>query len=286
MRSESTILRVDKQAGRWEAVPVALITDERLGFDTRGFAVWLVSKPDGWEIRAGALPYLLKDRTAPWGHVGRDKARRFMRELERAGYLARTRTRRPDGRWVWRSVFTSSSPTIDALAVDGSAVDGSSVDGKGVDLYQTLNYIRRIQSTLNYTTAGPAQETVGPTKETVFPTVLSGAYRAPARTLIADCPPEQRQAVLDEVAALHDRGALRGSPIGLLHRLVERANDGTFTPSYAVSYREKHRREAIERARPFEQRKQGSASAPVHAAKTADRVMSALRAKRKSSESL
>jgi hypothetical protein len=68
--------------------------------------------------------------------------------------------------------------------------------------------------------------------------------------------------------------------------LVERANDGTFTPSYAVSYREKHRREAIERARPFEQRKQGSASAPVHAAKTADRVMSALRAKRKSSESL
>ena len=93
MRSESTILRVDKQAGRWEAVPVVLITDERLGFDTRGFAAWLVSKPDGWEIRAGALPYLLKDRTAPWGHVGRDKSRRFMRELERAGESRARRVR-------------------------------------------------------------------------------------------------------------------------------------------------------------------------------------------------
>jgi hypothetical protein len=91
MSSESTILRVDKKAGRWEAIPVALIADDRLGFDTRGFAVWLISKPDGWEIRAGALPYLLKDCTAMRGHVGRDKARRFLRELERGGYLVRTR---------------------------------------------------------------------------------------------------------------------------------------------------------------------------------------------------
>jgi hypothetical protein len=285
MRSESTILRVDKKAGRWEAIPVALITDERLGLDTRGFAVWLMSKPDGWEIRAGALPYLLKDRTATRGHVGRDKARRLLRELERAGYLVRTRTQGRNGRWVWRSVFTVSSLTIDALAVDGSSVDGSSVDGKGVDIYQTDNY-RRIQSTLNHPTAGANREAVGPTKETILPIVLAGAYRGSARKLIAACPPEQRQAVLDEVATVHARGAIRGSPIGLLHRLVERAHQGTFTPSYAVPYRETRRREAIERARPFEQRKQGSATAPVHAAKTADRVLSALRAKRKSSESL
>jgi hypothetical protein len=285
MASESTILRVDKQAGRWEAVPVALITDERLGFDTRGFAVWLMSKPDGWEIRAGALPYLLKDRNTSRGHLGRDKARRFLRELERARYLVRTRTRDGNGRWVWRSVFTACSLTIDALAVDGSSVDGSSVDGKGVDLIQTLNYSTRIQSTLNHTTAGATQEVVCAINEAVFPTLLCGAYRASAQTLIAGCPLEQRQAILDEIGALHARGAIRGSSIGLLHRLVERANDGTFTPSYAVSYREKHRREAIDRARPLEHRKREPPSAPVHGAKTADRVMSALLAKRKSSES-
>jgi hypothetical protein len=281
MRSESTILRVDKKAGRWEAIPVALITDERLGLDTRGFAVWLMSKPDGWEIRAGALPYLLKDRTATRGHVGRDKARRLLRELERAGYLLRTRTQGRNGRWVWRSVFTASSLTIDALAVDGSSVDGSSVDGKGVDLYQTHNYSTRIQSIPNQTTAGATQEVVGPTKAVVFPSVLLGAYRASARALIDACPSEQRQAVLDEVAALHDRGAIRGSPIGLLHRLVERAHQGTFTPSYAVPYREKRRREAAERARQLGEEARDPTGAAVHVAKAADRVLSAIRTKRK-----
>ncbi len=286
MASESTILRVDKKAGRWEAVPVALITDERLGFDTRGFAVWLMSKSDGWEIRAGALPYLLKDLNASRGHVGRDKARRFLRELERGGYLVRTRTRGDNGRWLWRSVFTASSLTIDALAVDGSSVDGSSVDGKGVDLYQTDNYIRRIQSIPNQPTAGATREVVGPTNGTLLPTVLSGPYRASARALIAACPPEQRQAVLDEVAALHDRSAIRGSPIGLLHRLVERANQGTFTPSYAVPYREHSRREAHKRSRQIELRGKDPEGAPEHLARAMDGVLSGLRAKGKSSRSL
>jgi hypothetical protein len=284
MAVESTILRVDKQAGRWEAIPVALITDERLGFDTRGFAVWLVSKPDGWEIRAGALPYLLKDRTATRGHVGRDKARRLLRELERAGYLVRTRTQGRNGRWVWRSVFTTSALTIDALAVDGSSVDGSSVDGKGVGIYQTDNY-RRIQSTLNQPTSGSNREAVGPTKETILPIVLAGAYRAAARKLIAACPPEQGQAVLDEVAAVHARGAIRGSPIGLLHRLVERAHQGTFRPSYAVPYREKRRREAAERERQSGEDARDPTGSAVHVAKAADRMLSALRAKRKPIES-
>jgi hypothetical protein len=282
--SESTILRVDKQAGRWEAVPVALISDERLGFDTRGFAVWLMSKPDGWEIRAGAMPYLLRDRNAARGHIGRDKARRFLRELEGTGYLARTRTRGENGRWRWHSVFTASSLTIDALAVDGSSVDGSSVDGKGVDIDQTHNYSTRIQSIHNQPTAGATQEVVGPTKATLIPSVLSGAYLASARALIDACPVEQRQPVLDEVAALHDRGAIRGSPVGLLHRLVERANQGTFTPSYSIPYCEQSRR-AHKHSLQIEQRSKGPGGAPEHVAKTADSVLSALRAKRKSSES-
>jgi len=282
MSAELMILRVDKQAGRWEAVPVGLITDERLGFDTRAFAVWLMAKPDGWEIRAGALPYLLKDETAPAGHVGRDKARRFFRELERTGYLTRTRIRGRDGRWLWKSVFTSCPVTIDALAVDGSAVDGSSVDGKGVDLIHTDNY-RRNQSTLNQPTAKDTQEVVGPLKGMIFPSVLSGAYRASAQALIAACPSEQAQAVLDEVAAVHARGTLRGNPIGLLHRLVERAQEGTFTPSYGVAYSDSRCREAGGRRAHREQRNRGSVGAPVHVGKTADCVMLGLQAKRKSS---
>lgn len=281
MSSESTILRVDKKAGRWEAIPTALITDDRLGFDTRGFAVWLISKPDGWEIRAAALPYLLKDCTGTRGHVGRDKARRFLRELERAGYLVRTRTRGIHGRWLWRSVFTAISLTIDALAVDGSSVDGSTVDGKGVDLYQTDNYIRRIHSKLNHPTATDAQEAVGSTRETALPTVFTGAYRASARALIGACPLEQRQAVLDEVAALHGHSAIRGSPIGLLHRLVERANQGTFTPSHGIRYGEQGRKPSGTNSHSSERPGASSQGAPVHISRAASSMLSDLRVNRK-----
>lgn len=281
MSSESTILRVDKKAGRWEAIPVALIGDDRLGFDTRGFAVWLISKPDGWEIRAAALPYLLKDCTATRGHVGRDKARRFLRELERAGYLVRTRTRGNGGRWLWRSVFTATSLTTDALAVDGSSVDGSTVDGKGVDLYQTDNYIRRIHSKLNHPTAGNAQEAVGSTGEAVLPAVLTGTYRASARALMRTCPPEQRQAVLDEVAALHGRSAITGSPIGLLHRLVERANQGTFRPSHGIRYGEEGRKASHANSHSAERPSASSQRGPEHIARAASSTLSGLRVKRK-----
>lgn len=51
-----------------------------------------------------------------------------------AGYLTRTRTRDPNGRWLWHTVFSA----IDGFAVDGSAMGGGTVDGKPVDNSHTL----------------------------------------------------------------------------------------------------------------------------------------------------
>jgi len=199
--------------------------------------------------------------------------------------LVRTRTRGSNGRWLWRSVFTASSLTIDALAVDGSSVDGSTVDGKGVDLYQTDNYIRRNHSILNHPTARATQGVVASTSGAAFPAVLTGAYRASARALIGACPPEQRQAVLDELAALHDRSAIRGSPIGLLHRLVERANQGTFTPSHGIQYREQSYKESPDNSHQSDRRSKSSQGAPEHIFRAANSMLSGLRLKRKSARS-
>ncbi len=52
-----------------------------------GFAAWLLAKRPGREIRAGALPYLLTKNGGPGEHIGRDKVRRFFRELKAAGYV-------------------------------------------------------------------------------------------------------------------------------------------------------------------------------------------------------
>lgn len=128
-----SIIRVDKRTGRWEAIPRSLIEDERLSLQARWFAIWLASRSPDWEIRASVLPRLLKDTTRRNGHLGRDTTKRLLRELQRCGYLVRSRTRTPTGRWCWQSAFRSvADPTI-----AGFTVDGSSVDGKGVDLQRS-----------------------------------------------------------------------------------------------------------------------------------------------------
>jgi hypothetical protein len=71
--------------GQWVPISRALIDDVRLQFDTRAIASWLIAKPDGWEIRLVAPPYLLQQRAGPGEHVGRDRVRRMLRELENAG---------------------------------------------------------------------------------------------------------------------------------------------------------------------------------------------------------
>jgi hypothetical protein len=238
--ADDSIIRVEKIAGKWEAIPRALIDDDRLNPDARWLAGWLGSQPPGWEIRAGVLPTLLKVATRPSGHLGREVTQRMLRELRQCGYLVRTRSRTPSGHWCWRSVFrmVPPSPTMDGLAVDGSAVDGSTGDGKGVDLLHTDQVILN-QYTLTTTTDAPAADPVAQSEVVVsneirYPTCFEGERLAAARVLILNCPPELRQAVLDEVDAIHSARRVR-SPIGLLYRLVERANEGQFVPNLSAA---------------------------------------------------
>ena len=218
----------------------ALIDDSRLQFDTRAIANWLLAKPDGWQIRLGVLPYLLQQRAGPGERMGRDRVRRMLRELENAGYLTRTRSQKPDGRWVWRIEFsdTPAPSTIDGSAVDGSAVDGSTVAGSGVDISNTLNQ-SRVDKLIGTTTTPDVQAAqsgavVVPVLQIQWPAILNGRYVEAASRLIGACPPEQRQAVLDEIAAMHARARVR-SPLGLLKSLVDKAKRGEFSPNHSLS---------------------------------------------------
>jgi hypothetical protein len=236
--TQQSILRVDQRAGRWEAIPAALINDDRLGLDTRGFAAWLLARPSGWEIRATALPKLLSSGVS---RVGREKARRMLRELECAAYLTRTRRRGRNGCWIWDFSFrptpfcgNTSSVTIDGLAGGGSAVDGSAVDGKPVHYLHTLVSNRRDQDKLKPTTTAPAapetEAVVGESMEIRFPEFLTGNHLASARKLLAQCPEDQRQGVLDELSAMAAQGVVR-YPMGLLRCLVAKATEGRFVPN-------------------------------------------------------
>ncbi len=246
VNSESTpgddVLRIKRRARGWEPVPRALITDVRLQFDTRGFAAWLLAKPPGWEIRAGALPYLLKKERGPGEHIGRDKVRRFFRELEAAGYVTRRRMRKADGQWRWQIEFTDTPPTtpthpgtVDGSAVDGSATGGTAVDGSGVDVLQTLNHSRLDQCKPHTTAAHQGDKAIGADQrdQLRYPDCLRGRPVDSLWGLLAACPGDLRQAVLDEVDAMHNIGKVR-NPIGLLSVLARKAGLGQFAPNHSI----------------------------------------------------
>jgi hypothetical protein len=232
-----SIIRVDTSAGRWEAVPKALIEDSRLSAEARWFAIWLCARPVGWEIRTSGLTRLLKDQSRPSGQLGRDLVRRMLRELEDAGYLVRTRMRDADGRWVWSHSLNATpqvASTIDGLAGDGPAVAGATVDGEGVDLLQTeliqtKTYLKRTTTTTDPPNSNPSAQNVGVVSidSLQFPEVLTGDAQRLAISLIGQCPNELRQAVLDQIAVYQQQGNVR-SPLGLLYRLVQRAKIGEF----------------------------------------------------------
>lgn len=245
---EPSLLRIKQRKRNWVPISRALIDDARLQFDTRGVANWLIAKPDGWQIRLSALPYLLQQRAGPNERMGRDRVRRILRELEHAGYLSRARSKKSDGRWVWRIEFSDTpaslhreTSTMGGSAVDGSAADGSPVDGQGVDITHTLNNSRLDKLIPTTTTAGDAESetvVVGSETEIHYPKILQGDCLASAHKLIEGCPPQYRQPVLDEIGAMHAAGRVR-SPLGLLKSLVDKAGGGQFVPSHSLSLRSK-----------------------------------------------
>jgi hypothetical protein len=253
LSATQSILRVDHSTGRWKAIPMALLNDDRLGLDTRGFAAWLLARSEGWKILATALPRLLTSKVE---HVGREKTRRILRELEAAGYLTRSQHRTSDGRWVWDICFrptpladTPARVTMDGLAVDGSAADGSATGGKPLDIPQILIRSDSDQciSERPTTTADPETEktVVGDLEGVRFPEFLSGSQLASAKKLLTGCPRDDAQAVLDEVAAMVDQHVAR-HPMGLMRDLVKKAIEGRFIPNrslgrfnYRASFRSK-----------------------------------------------
>jgi hypothetical protein len=289
IKSESTpghaVLRIKKRTRGWEPVPRVLITDARLQFDTRGFAAWLLAKPPGWEIRAGALPYLLKKERGPGEQIGRDKVRRFFRELEAAGYVTRRRMRKADGQWRWQIEFTDTPPTtthprtVDGSAVDGSTTGGTAVGGSNVDVLQTLKNPKLDQCKPN-TTATPQNDTARGAGHMGghlrYPDCLRRVPVYSLWGLLAPCPLDLRQAVVDEVDAMHKVGKVR-NPIGLLSVLARKAGLGQFSPNYSIR---------VDSSRPVaathgeDRRTQGSASLSVEPTAVSElgrRVLSDLR---------
>lgn len=79
-----------KRHDRYAIVPNAVAEDERLSFAARGMLVYLLAKPDNWEVNVEDL------RRA--GKIGRDKTYAILKQLIAAGYIRRDVSRDASGR--------------------------------------------------------------------------------------------------------------------------------------------------------------------------------------------
>lgn len=137
------IIRASRPEKNFSVIHNSTLEDQDLSWEALGMLTYLLSKPDGWQVKPSHL--------RAFRSAGRDKVRRIMGELEEAGYLVREKHRNEKGRWEWISklydtpeLAKNSTETAfngdasrDGFSGDGSPTDGSPTDGNPVDIVKT-----------------------------------------------------------------------------------------------------------------------------------------------------
>lgn len=140
-----SIIRIEKTS-QYSVISNACANDARLSWKSKGVFLYLMTKPNHWHIKTDGL---LKASTD-----GRDATRKALSELEKLGYLKRTKRRGEDGKWVWDSILYEDpgqvsfgnqdgksglvdEPEVETKPSDGKPVDGETVAGKAVALVTT-----------------------------------------------------------------------------------------------------------------------------------------------------
>lgn len=137
---------------------------------------------------------------------------------------------------LWITNPAEFAPFSEVQRVQPETEKGAIYDAKGCKAFAPQPPRTIIEPTTTRDT-GNEHGVVGH-DEFKWPSVLGGAVQASAMQILQDCPLAERQHVLDEIAGLADRGAVR-HPIGLLSKLVERAQHGQFVPAAALEYQRK-----------------------------------------------
>ncbi len=90
-----SIIRAPRPETKFYTLDKAISEDERLSWAARGLLIFLLGKPDNWEV---SVAHLIKQTSRAIGKSsGRDAVRVIIKELESAGYMAVDRSRSDGG---------------------------------------------------------------------------------------------------------------------------------------------------------------------------------------------
>lgn len=227
----------------YTVLPNTVLRDMRLTFKARGLLVYLLHLPADWRANLRHLSSL--------GPDGRTAIASAVDELREIGYLAISRPRDAQGLYVTTEWTVTDSPSCDPRSgfpnVDNPNADYPNTENLPLLSTNTQQELKKLKTTTTRSPINPKppKVVVDEFESLKFPAIVfSRELVASAKQTLRGCPAEHRQGVLDEVAGIFTKGKLRGSPIGLLARLSERARDGKFVPSAALSFRANQQREA------------------------------------------
>lgn len=118
------IVRAPRPQGNFYLLDKTISEDRRLSWAARGMLVFLLGKPDHWQVSPAALINETADSFKP---LGRDGVWSLLKELIAAGYCTRTPMRAADGTLAGMAYHISETPRTDlpCTAQPGTAQPGT-----------------------------------------------------------------------------------------------------------------------------------------------------------------
>ncbi len=119
-----SIIRTHTNA--WKSVPSAAAEDPRMSNTTRGVLFWLLTRPENWEIRIGAMLRLTNTSETIW-------QKRVRPELVNAGYLVVTKSRNPTNGYIEWQFDVYSISRISLPSPRSPSLENPGMDNPGVE---------------------------------------------------------------------------------------------------------------------------------------------------------
>ena len=89
--------------------------DKRLGWSARGVLIYLLTRPDNWQV---SVPNLMNEVGESSQRTGRDATYKIINQLIEAGYMARVQNRNADGSLGEQEIIVGEDPEIVAKCVE------------------------------------------------------------------------------------------------------------------------------------------------------------------------
>lgn len=121
---EMATFRVIKESGNFVTVHKDFIHDSNITFKAKGILLYLLSRPDDWQIYESEIIKHTKD--------GKDSLKTGIKELEVAGYIERKRIRNDQGQLKEYEYTVYEQPSQSGLSNVGKTYVGKTYVGKSV----------------------------------------------------------------------------------------------------------------------------------------------------------